>query len=99
CAGRSSRTPSTPSTSRRSATAGTSSCPATAENPMTIRSRARKLSVLTVLAIVLAAAGCVRAPEPALRIGTNVWIGGEPLYLARELGELKPEAVQLVEYP
>jgi NitT/TauT family transport system substrate-binding protein len=38
-------------------------------------------------------------PETALRIGTNVWIGSEPLYLARSLGRLDPSAVQLVEYP
>src|SRR5207344_3264595 len=44
-------------------------------------------------------AGCARDPETALRIGTNVWIGSEPLYLARELGRLDPAAVQLVEYP
>jgi NitT/TauT family transport system substrate-binding protein len=41
----------------------------------------------------------MRQPETALRIGTNVWIGSEPLYLARELGRLDPAAVQLVEYP
>jgi NitT/TauT family transport system substrate-binding protein len=41
----------------------------------------------------------MRQPEPALRIGTNVWIGSEPLYLARELGKLDPATVQLVEYP
>src|SRR4029434_5159590 len=29
----------------------------------------------------------------------NVWIGSEPLYLARELGRLDPTAVQLGEYP
>jgi NitT/TauT family transport system substrate-binding protein len=57
------------------------------------------LSILAWLACAAAMVGCVREPEPALRIGTNVWIGGEPLYLARELGELKPDAVQLVEYP
>jgi NitT/TauT family transport system substrate-binding protein len=34
-----------------------------------------------------------------LRIGTNVWIGSEPLYLARDLGYLDRDAVQLVEYP
>jgi NitT/TauT family transport system substrate-binding protein len=28
-----------------------------------------------------------------------VWIGSEPLYLARELGKLDPSTVQLVEYP
>jgi NitT/TauT family transport system substrate-binding protein len=47
----------------------------------------------------LALAGCMRQPETALRIGTNVWIGSEPLYLARELGHLDPATVQLVEYP
>ena len=41
----------------------------------------------------------MRGPEPALRIGTNVWIGSEPRYLARELGRLDPQTVQLVEYP
>jgi NitT/TauT family transport system substrate-binding protein len=50
-------------------------------------------------ALLLALGSCVRAPEPALRIGTNVWIGCEPLYLAREMGYLDPKAVQLVEYP
>lgn len=43
--------------------------------------------------------GCTRDPQPALRIGTNVWIGCEPLYLARDLGRLDPARVQLVEYP
>ncbi len=61
------------------------------------RSRARAL--LCVLAAALALTGCVREQEPALRIGTNVWIGSEPLYLARELGTLNPKTVQLVEYP
>jgi NitT/TauT family transport system substrate-binding protein len=51
------------------------------------------------VALVLALAGCVRQPETALRIGTNVWIGSEPLYLARELGRLDSSTVQLVEYP
>ena len=41
----------------------------------------------------------MREPDNPLRIGTNVWIGSEPLYLARELGKLDPAAVQLVEYP
>ncbi|HKA44060.1 MAG TPA: ABC transporter substrate-binding protein [Burkholderiales bacterium] len=55
--------------------------------------------LLACVALALSVAGCVREPESALRIGTNVWIGGEPLYLARELGYLDPAAVQLVEYP
>lgn len=54
---------------------------------------------LACLALVLLLAGCSREPESPLRIGTNVWIGSEPLYLARDLGYLSPKAVQLLEYP
>ncbi|HZW75325.1 MAG TPA: ABC transporter substrate-binding protein, partial [Caldimonas sp.] len=50
-------------------------------------------------AALIALAGCVREQESALRIGTNVWIGCEPLYLARELGTMSSKMVQLVEYP
>ncbi len=56
-------------------------------------------AALACIALMLPLAGCMREPESALRIGTNVWIGSEPLYLARELGHLNPEVVQLVEYP
>jgi NitT/TauT family transport system substrate-binding protein len=59
----------------------------------------RYLCVLACVALVLPFAGCMREPETPLRIGTNVWIGSEPLYLARDLGRLDPAAVQLVEYP
>jgi NitT/TauT family transport system substrate-binding protein len=62
--------------------------------------RIRKhLRVLAYVVLLLPLIGCMREPETALRIGTNVWIGSEPLYLARELGRLDPTAVQLVEYP
>jgi len=57
------------------------------------------LRVLACVALLSLLTACVREPESALRIGTNVWIGSEPLYLARELGRLDPKAVQLVEYP
>jgi NitT/TauT family transport system substrate-binding protein len=57
-----------------------------------------RVLALVFLAVALLAA-CGREPETALRIGTNVWIGSEPLYLARELGKLDPKVVQLVEYP
>jgi NitT/TauT family transport system substrate-binding protein len=57
------------------------------------------LRLLALLALTLCLTGCVREPEPALRIGTNVWIGSEPLYLARELGHLDPKTIRLVEYP
>src|SRR5215831_16153809 len=62
------------------------------------RSARKSLTVLACVALALAA-GCARESEPPLRIGTNVWIGSEPLYLARELGQLDPKVVQLVEYP
>jgi NitT/TauT family transport system substrate-binding protein len=58
-----------------------------------------RLCVLLCVALLPALVGCMREPESALRIGTNVWIGSEPLYLARELGRLDPATVQLVEYP
>jgi NitT/TauT family transport system substrate-binding protein len=59
----------------------------------------RILRLLACAALLAPLFGCMREPEPALRIGTNVWIGSEPLYLARELGHLDLKAVQLVEYP
>jgi NitT/TauT family transport system substrate-binding protein len=59
--------------------------------------RLRALFALVLLVLTLS--GCMRETEPPLRIGTNVWIGSEPLYLARDLGYLNREAVQLVEYP
>jgi NitT/TauT family transport system substrate-binding protein len=58
-----------------------------------------RLYCIACIALALALGGCMREPESSLRIGTNVWIGSEPLYLARELGRLDPAAVQLVEYP
>jgi NitT/TauT family transport system substrate-binding protein len=61
--------------------------------------KGRQLCVLACVALLFALTGCTREPETALRIGTNVWIGSEPLYLARELGQLDPAAVQLVEFP
>ena len=59
----------------------------------------KRLLALACLAILASLAGCMRQPETALRIGTNVWIGAEPLYLARDLNRLNPAMVQLVEYP
>src|SRR5689334_17367633 len=61
---------------------------------------ARPIARVVLIAFAaLALASCMRENESVLRIGTNVWIGGEPLYLARDLGRLDARAVQLVEYP
>ncbi|HET8874757.1 MAG TPA: ABC transporter substrate-binding protein [Casimicrobiaceae bacterium] len=59
----------------------------------------RAVHLLACGALVLSLFGCMGPPESALRIGTNVWIGSEPLYLARDLGRLDSDHVQLVEYP
>lgn len=41
---------------------------------------------------------CTDVPEPALRIGTNLWPGYVPLYLAQERGDLASDKVHLVEF-
>jgi len=57
-----------------------------------------RLSVAVVLLLSLTLWGCDSSPRP-LRVGTNVWPGYEPLYLARELGNLSDADVRLVELP
>jgi NitT/TauT family transport system substrate-binding protein len=59
----------------------------------------RRAFLAGAAALLAGSAGCGREPETRLRIGTNVWIGSEPLYLAREMGYLDRALVQLVEYP
>ncbi len=63
--------------------------------------RAITLTLASALALMLmlSLGSCSRETESPLRIGTNVWIGSEPLYLARDLGYLPPTSVQLLEYP
>jgi len=46
---------------------------------------------------LLLLSGCNHAPGTPMRLGTNVWPGYEPLYLAREFGYIDREDVQLVE--
>ncbi|MBR9884764.1 MAG: ABC transporter substrate-binding protein [Oceanospirillales bacterium] len=52
--------------------------------------------LLLPFALALSTIGCDMS-EPPLRIGTNVWPGYEPIYLARELGYINRDRVQLVE--
>ncbi len=51
---------------------------------------------LAILLFALGATGCSQQDETPLRLGTNVWPGYEPLYLAENMGWL-PQPVQLVE--
>lgn len=49
------------------------------------------------LTLALFLSACNPAPGPPLRIGTNVWAGYEPLYLARSLGYYEGSRIKLVE--
>jgi NitT/TauT family transport system substrate-binding protein len=62
-------------------------------------SRRFVLAGAMLLPLLQALGGCSNERQGALRIGTNVWIGSEPLYLARDLGLLDAMRAQLVEYP
>lgn len=55
--------------------------------------------ILTIVAgmLLIGLNACSEPPAAPMRIGTNVWPGYEPLYLARELGYLGT-AVHLVEH-
>lgn len=62
-----------------------------------IRESALLRTILLALPLCLLAS-CKQPLEP-LRVGTNVWPGYEPLYLARHIGLLESERVRLAEYP
>lgn len=54
------------------------------------------LAVGLVVAILLA--GCSPHPDQPIRVGTNIWVGYEPLFLARSLKYFDSYEVKLVEY-
>ena len=63
---------------------------------------AAKTLILSSLYIAIACLGltsCYDQPTAPLRIGTNRWLGYEPLYLARDLGLHQNLAVKLIELP
>jgi NitT/TauT family transport system substrate-binding protein len=51
-----------------------------------------------LLGLGLLIAGCAQ-PQTPIRLGTNVWPGYEPLYLAQEIGQLDSRKVRLIGYP
>lgn len=58
----------------------------------------RLLSIFLVLASLALLGSCEPTSRPMLRLGTNVWVGYEPLYLARSLGHYDQEPIRLVEH-
>lgn len=54
-----------------------------------------RVLIFTLLGTLLY--GCAQESDQPVRLGTNVWPGYEPLYLARDLGYLS-QSVRLVEY-
>jgi len=58
-----------------------------------------KWLIVAIALLTFILISCVPAPLKPLRIGTNVWPGYEPLFLARELGYYGNTPIQLVEYP
>jgi NitT/TauT family transport system substrate-binding protein len=51
-----------------------------------------------MLGLLLCLAACQPDPAPKLRIGTNLWPGYEPLYVARDQQAFQTMDVQLIEY-
>lgn len=58
----------------------------------------RRFLVTSALA-PLAFTGACSVPPPLTRVGGHLWIGYEPLFLARELGLYDPDTLRLVEMP
>jgi NitT/TauT family transport system substrate-binding protein len=50
------------------------------------------------LLVWVAALGCSSAQQP-LRVGTNIWPGYEPLYLAQSQARFDPQQIELVRFP
>ncbi|MFY0564578.1 ABC transporter substrate-binding protein [Archangium lansingense] len=58
----------------------------------------RSLIRVAGLLLFLVVSACTREDELPLRVGTFLWPGSEPLFLARDLGYLDDGSIRLVEY-
>ena len=63
------------------------------------KSALRTLGLVGLLTVLFLLFSSIQAPEPVLRIATNVWPGYEPLYLARSLGLYDESPIHLIEMP
>lgn len=58
----------------------------------------RRVRALVLICVCVLHAACDVQPASLLRVGTNIWPGYEPLYLARELNYFSSDEVRLVEF-
>lgn len=56
-------------------------------------------TIVLLLIVIIAFIGCSNQKDEPLRVGTNKWLGYEPLYLARQLGYYDNQGVKLSEMP
>ena len=56
------------------------------------------LLLTLLLTAILLLTGCFTKTTPILNLGTNVWIGYEPLYLARSKQFIDPNKIHMVEF-
>jgi len=61
--------------------------------------RRRFLSALSLSGLAMGGLVACGRQEPLLRVSGIVWVGYEPLFLARSLGYFQPEQIRLVESP
>lgn len=54
--------------------------------------------ILLLLIVVFSLLGCSSEQPSTLKVGTNVWPGYEPLYLARASGLWKAERISIIEF-
>jgi len=57
------------------------------------------LTTMMALTGLVVLSGCDEEPGPALRVGSNVWPGYEPAYLARDLGFIDDRTFLLRQFP